>query len=283
MTESPAKSLSVELDVDAIKPIVSGFRSYGEGVVAGLTNGGVFPTVWDSFQQFIEEGWMIRGAGLESGDLVPDWQLYTREQTGTVEHPEMLSSDSPDIFQRKIVAQIRNLLWDGTSLSFPRNMWESLGVASWGSTEFQILYADAIRSILRERYILSADERKEVPCLSPKSFWLLLSLASPGLDALANPLHYKAVSEIRVMAKAHHEKECWAGFWDQWFLGEIGEILKRSNKSPSMDFNELNRFLVKLPLFNDKPSEVTEKTISIPYRKLKQNVPSWYANNTGYV
>ena len=36
MTVSSAKSLSVELDIDAIKPIVSGLRSHGEAVLAGL-------------------------------------------------------------------------------------------------------------------------------------------------------------------------------------------------------------------------------------------------------
>lgn len=316
MTESPAKSLSVELDVDAIKPIVSGLRSYGEGVVAGLKSGERFPTVWDAFKQSIGDGWMIKGGGLKAGDLVADWQWYTRAQTGSVEHPEMLSSASQEIYQRKIVAQIRNLLWGGTSLSLPWNMWESLGVAAWGGGEFKQLYADSIRSILREKYILSAHERKEVPSLSPNSFWLLLSLSPLGLDIPVDMQYepvpeaystrscayfpykyieylkaresrmkikasnYIAVSEMRTIAHIQSQDECWVGFWDQWFLGEI---FNQRSQRLNMNFVELQRHLKKMPLFSDKSLAVKRESGHASIPKPPPIVPSWYANNTGYV
>jgi hypothetical protein len=304
--ESPAKSLSVELNIDTIKPIVSGLRSYGEAIVAGLKNEGEFPTIWDSFKQSLGGeskptiGWlsgilatikaqdrMLERGVLETGDSAPDWQWYPTEQTSFSEHPETLSHDSPEKIQRKIVGQIRGLLWGRMPLSLPGDLWESLGLAAWGGAGFRFRYADAIRSILRERYILSSDERKAVPSISPNCFWLLLSLAHPGLNTRVNSTDYKLISEIRVVAESQSKKECWAGFWDQWLLGEIGEILKQRNETLSMDFNGLNRYLVKLPLFNDKLSGKREKSIeasiSIQGRKLKKTVPFWYTNNTGNV
>jgi len=321
MNEPLAKPLSVELDVDAIKPIVSGLRSYGEAVVAGLKNGGNFPTVWDSFRQSIGEGWVVKGGDLEARDLVPDWKWYTRVQTGSANGIETASPDNQGIFQRKVVAQIRNLLWGRMSLSLPWYFWESLGIAAWGGGEFRLLYADAIRSILRERYILSADERKEVASLSPNSFWLLLSVAPPGLDppvdtpyesipdnyalrscayypykfieylkaeeeGMGMKFHdYMAVSEIQLFAKHQSQKECWANFWDQWFLGEISKL---RNIDKPFYFTGLNQYLEKLPLFTDNRGMWTagdslEASISVPVDKLDETVPFWYANNIGYV
>jgi hypothetical protein len=319
MTESQAKSLSVELDADAFQPIVSGLRSFGEAIVGRLKNGGGSPTVWDSFKNSIDEGWMIKGGGLEDEDLVPDWQWYTRVQTGCADNPEMLSPDSPEIFQRKIIAQIRNLLWGRMSLSIPWYFWESLGIAAWGGGAFKLLYADAIRSILRERYILSAEEREEVPSLSPNSFWLLLSLAPLGLSlpppheevprnyALrscayfphkyleylraeeqrlgVNPTDYMAVTEIRTVAKHQAQQECWATFWDQWFLGEL---FKQRGKTQNFGFIGLNRYLAELPILNSNRSELPigeslEASISIPSDKLKETVPFWYTHNLEYV
>lgn len=324
MIVSSAKSLSVELDIDAIKPIVSGLRSHGEAVLAGLKNGEEFPTLWDSFKQPICDGLMAKGGGLEAGDLMPDWQRYTRVQTGSSEGKEMPSVDSPELFHRKIVAQIRDLLWGKSSLSFPCDMWESLGVAAWGSSEFQLIYADLIRSILRERYILSAEERKEVPTLSPNCFWLLLSLSPLGVEmpeenkskstfkevppnnsilrlytynykyfplettkveSFEDAAQYNALLEFINLARVQSQQAGWAGFWDQWFLAEV---FKQKGKQ-KFNFKGLDKYLERLPLFNDNPQtaedeqDSLESSVSIPCNELKKTVPFWYANNPKHV
>tara|TARA_Y100000588_G_scaffold110039_2_gene120602 strand:- start:1767 stop:2708 length:942 start_codon:yes stop_codon:yes gene_type:complete len=309
MTSSSKAPTSVELDIDAIQSLVSGLRSYGDAIVAGLKNKGRFPTILDSFRQAIDNGWTATGNDLAMDPPLPNWQLYMWSQSGfyksssffhslfvapirdlfggkwrsgveASEEVETPSHDHPVTYRDKLVGQIRDLWWGRASPSCPGKFWEMMGFMAWGSTEFQLSYADTIRSLLRERYILSPDERKEVPALSPNTFWLLLSLAHASLNPRLNHAHQQAVSKIRVAARFQAQRQSWAGFWDQWFLGEI---FKRRKDRKSFDFFALNQYLFHLPLFNPNSSvavtDSPEASISIPINKLQETVPLWYTKN----
>jgi hypothetical protein len=94
-----------------------------------------------------------------------------------------------------------------------------------------------------------------------------------------------ALTEIQVVAKHQAQKEYWAGFWDQWFLGEL---FKQRGKMQNFDFIGLNRYLAELPILNCNRGalpmgESLEASISIPSDKLKETVPFWYTNNLEYV
>jgi len=312
MIPADKTELSVHLDDHAVDKTVACLRRFGDSVLEGLVNGTAMPTRMDLFLEAIRRDGLVGGWAMSSGDLEKDWKLYTQART---EPDRIRQRESPEQiaqFQRKITAEIRRQQWQGLTLAFPWAFWDSLGRLAWGMPEFQLKYAHAIQSILRDRYVFTEQESRQAPILSPNTFWLLLSLSpigalKPGTEppksiwtrlweALtrivrrepeADPLdlaEYEAMEEIGLVAKYLAERPGWAGFWDQWFLGEIYD--RRLNPL-ALGKAGLQTYVNCFPVFVQdamvaEPSTV-KASIPIPAADLRKTVPEWHEYSLSHV
>jgi hypothetical protein len=305
MTEPLHDTLSVHLDEQVMHRTVAGLRSFGESILAGLLVGRAVPTRRDFFLDAIRDGGMVGSGGPSSGDIEKNWKQYTKART----EPEwILNREAPretERFDRKITAEIRQQQWQGLSLAFPWALWDSIGHLAWGVPEFRLKYAQAIQSIIKERYFLREEESRQIPLLSPNTFWLLLSLTPiggewPGKESpngffvrlreyltqliLRQPqekpmdtYEYQALAEIGTVAQFKAQRPNWADFWDQWLLGEIhGRRLMPLQHGG----RRLERYVKCFPIIMCDATvtapESVEASISIPVKDLRQNVPAWH-------
>jgi hypothetical protein len=307
MTSPSQKSPPGNLEVGETQPIASMLLSYGQSIVDGLTEGGQVPTIWEMCRQLPGDNSLGATDDSKAEDLPDDWKLYLQNQ--------FYAPAKPEAFHHRVVAQLRRIFWDRLNVSCPRIFWPRLGEAAWSTPGFRVKYCEAIQEILRIDYIRTADDRQEVPLLSPQCFWLLLSLTPLGAGDPRKPVHkestvdvsaavynytpypyfgleliwseeehlapdfseYLAVSDIQSIAKSLASNGRWANFWDQLFLIEI---YKKRDRLPGLDYDVLHRHLKGFPLFGAKDNDNEGSTLKAPDGDSLSCpqilMPSWY-------
>lgn len=130
--------------------------------------------------------------------------------------------------------------------TFQMYLWPLAAERAWRQSAFAERFARRLLDVLRHRYAIvepgpsgASPAPWPVPRISPWTWWLLLEVAGiPALGKLGRRpwrwRHRRLARRLRgitgsLLAAAPAE---WAGFWDQWLLGEVLLRVKSDEEMP---------------------------------------------------